>query len=352
MALRSSELEFVELTEDEFEKVKFPCDNFLQSIEMYRRHQKLGRESYLIGAKKKQQVVVTGVLVARKWRFGRKIFRVPGGFLMDYDDESYAEVLEFITEKVREFAVQRKGIVVEISPNIVAQTRDINNNVTEGPEHLQVKQELLDLGYKYLGEYEQAKWLFVLDLVGKTEQAVWDSLRVTHRRMLRKAEREKIKVRELGDDELMILQKLLAETGLRQGFVAPSLEYYRSMKKAFRDKVQFIVAEREGEPLSAAMFICDDKEMIYLYGGTNRAGQRYASSYALQWEMIKKAIAQKYQRYNFYGTKPIAGNGVYQFKQGFRGQMEELLGSFALPIGVLGKIYVWRLKEREIGEIR
>ncbi len=350
---QKSQLSFVELAEAEFESVEFSCDNFLQSVEMYRRYQKLGREAYLIGVKNKEKrVVAAGVLMARPWRMGKKIFRVPGGFLMDYDVDSYAEILEFITAQTREFIAKRNGIVLEISPNIVSETRDIDNQVVDGPEHLRVKQELLDLGYKYLGEYEQAKWLFVLNLEGKTEQAVWESLRVTHRRMLRKAEREKVKVRGLQDDELTVLKDLLSETGSRQGFVDPSLEYYRSMKAAFGEKVQFVVAEREGEPLAAAMYICDGKEMIYLYGGSSRAGQKYAGSYALQWEMIKKAIEQGYSRYNFYGTKPIPGNGVYQFKQGFRGQMEELLGTFALPVGRLGKIYLARLKEREIGELK
>ena len=45
------------------------------------------------------------------------------------------------------------------------------------------------------------------------------------------------------------------------------------------------------------------------------------------------------------------GNGVYSFKQGFRGRVEELLGTFALPIGVLGKFYVARLKSVEYSEV-
>lgn len=343
---------FCELPLDEFRDAHFECDNFLQTTEMYQRYQNLQKETYLIGVKQGKKVVATGVLVARPWHFSKKIFKIAGGPLLDYDGADSAQILAEFTAGARDFIAKKDGIALEISPNIISQPRNMENQVIPGKDHLGIKQELLKLGYKYLGEYEQAKWLFVLDLQGRTEQGIWDSLRVTHRRMLRKAERENVKIREMADTELPLMKEILAETGSRQGFADPSLEYYRSMKQAFGDKVQFMLAERDGKPLAVAMYVIDDKEMVYLYGGSRRAGQKYAGSYQMQWYMIRQAIAKEVPRYNFYGTKPLAGNGVYQFKQGFRGTMEELLGTFALPIGWLGKFYVKLLKSREIGELR
>lgn len=347
---------FCEISLSEFEKTRgtadFGCENFLQSVEMYRRYQNLGKESYLVALKTSEKIIALGLLVARPWHFGKKIFKIAGGPLLDYDAPSSDEILADFTAGIRDFIAEKNGIVLEISPNIISEPRNMENQVIPGKDHLSVKQDLLELGYKYLGEYEQAKWLFVLNLQGRTEQEIWDSLRVTHRRMLRKAIREGVKIREMKDEELPLMKEILAETGSRQGFADPSLEYYRSMKESFGEKVKFMLAERESEPLAVAMFVIDEKEMIYLYGGSNRTGQKYAGSYQMQWEMIKKALEMGLPRYNFYGTKPIPGNGVYQFKQGFRGTMEELLGTFALPIGWLGKLYVRRLKEREIGELK
>lgn len=375
--------QFRELSVREFEQAlegaNFGCQNFLQSIEMYQRYQNLGKEAYLIGlegsentleegldakssqksktehknsGKSSTKIVACGLTLARPWHFGKKIFKIAGGPLLDYDGASRGQILTDFSAGARNFVAKKGAVALEISPNIIAQPRNMENQVIPGKDHLKIHQNLLKLGYKYLGEYEQAKWLFVLNLQGKTEQEIWDSLRVTHRRMLRKAEREGVKIREMTDDELPLMKEVLAETGSRQGFADPNLEYYRSMKQAFGEKVKFMLAERENEPLAVAMYIVDQDEMIYLYGGSRRAGQKYAGSYQMQWEMIKQAIKEGIPRYNFYGTKPIAGNGVYQFKQGFRGTMEELLGTFALPIGWLGKIYVNRLKEREIGELR
>lgn len=419
---------FRELSTKEFQKVlesaHFSSENFLQSLEMYQRYQNQGKEAYLIGLESDSislsepkstgsesksteselkseskstksdhkdyeqsmpKIVACGLLAARPWHFGKKIFKIAGGPLLDYDAPLSGEILAKFTAGARDFVAQKDAIALEISPNIISEPRNIENQVLPGSNHLYIRQKLLELGYKYLGEYEQAKWLFVLNLHGKTEQGIWDSLRVTHRRMLRKATREGVKIREMTPDELPLMKEILAETGSRQGFSDPDLEYYRSMKQAFGEKVKFMLAEREinpnplekgslgegslgesslkncpktaqnqpkTEPLAVAMYIIDNREMIYLYGGSRRAGQKYAGSYLMQWEMIKQALKMGIPRYNFYGTKPIPGNGVYQFKQGFRGTMEELLGTFALPIGWLGKIYVNRLKTREIGELR
>lgn len=346
------ELKFSEISEKDFQTTDFGCGNFLQSIEMYQRYRDLRKETYLVGVKQESKIIATALLVARPWHFGKKIFKIAGGPLLDYDGDQAEEILSFFTAKIRDFVAKKQGIALEISPNVISEPRNMENQVLPGPNHLNIKQNLQDLGYKYLGEYQQAKWLFVLDLQGKTEQEIWDSLRVTHRRMLRKAERENVQIREMTDEELPLMKEILAETGSRQGFADPSLEYYRSMKQAFGTQVQFMLAEREGEALAVAMYIIDNHEMIYLYGGSRRAGQKYAGSYQMQWQMIKKALQMSLPRYNFYGTKPLPGNGVYQFKQGFRGTMEELLGTFVLPIGLLGKIYVNRLREREIGELR
>lgn len=376
---------FEEIREEEFAGLEFACGSFLQSVEMYRRYRDLGREAYLVGVRDDDgKIVAAGLILARKWRFGKKIMRVSGGWLMDYDRGDMAEILRFLTSQAKEFCRRKGGMVIEISPNIVSQPRDNENKVVEGADHLGVKRELVRLGYKYLGEYEQAKWTYVLELTGKTPEGLLMELRTTHRQLIHKAEREGVRVRELGEDELGILKRITAESGERHGFQEPEVEYYRSMKKAFGKKVKFVVAEipasavreedlegasgvfegdsgvsgessgvREGYiPLAASMFVDDGREIVYLYSGTIRKLQRYNGAYAIQWWAITRALEEGRGRYNMYGVRPVAGNGVYRFKQGFRGRVEELLGTFALPVGWLGRLYLARLKEREFGEIQ
>lgn len=376
----SAELAFCELTEGEFGGLDFACGSFLQSVEMYRRYKALGKEVYLVGVVKgsqgsgdsrgsQREIVAAGLILVRPWRFGRKIMRVPGGWLMDYGRDDHAGILKFLTVRAKEFCRKRGGMVIEISPNIVSQPRDNENKVVEGADHLGVQQELVGMGYKYLGEYEQAKWTYVLELDGKTPDGLLMEFRTTHRQLIKKAEREGVRVRELGEDELGILKQITAESGERHGFQEPEVDYYKSMKVAFGEKVKFVVAEipasrvssefLEGVevvdgyvPLAASMFVDDGRELVYLYSGTIRRLQRYNGAYAIQWWAIRRALEKGYARYNMYGVRPVVGNGVYAFKQGFRGHVEELLGTFALPVGLFGRLYLARLKEHKFGEIR
>lgn len=354
----------MELTEAELAGVNFECDNFLQSAEMYQRYKKLGKETYIVGVRegKTGKILAAGLISGRGWHFGKKIFRVAGGWLMDYDAENVKEILGFISKKVGEFCKAKGGIVLEISPNIISQTRDLHNNIVPGAEHLEIKEYLEQINYKYLGEYEQAKWIFVLNLEGKTADELFKNFRQNHRWLIRRAMKDGVRVRELSIDELDILKKIAEEAGERHGFKDPEVEYYRSMKESFGEKVRFVVAELPAEkiggktgewvPLAASMFVNDGREMVYLYSGSVRKMQKYSGIYLIQWEMIQEAVKTGCRRYNFYGTKPVEGNGVYLFKRGFKGNIEELLGTFALPLSWIGKIYLMRIKKQEMRDVR
>ncbi len=358
-------MEFRELSEEEFERARFGCDNFLQSVEMYRRHKALGREAYLVGVRdeKTQAVVAKGVIMTHKWYLGKKLCRVPGGWVLDYEVKNWQEVLGFLTEQAKEFCVQRGGIVIEIAPNVVAQARDGENNIVRGGEdHLAAKAELVKLGYKYLGEYECTKWTYALDLKDKEAEEIFRSFREGHRRVMKKGIKSGVKIRELSNGELGILDGIIADTAKRRGFHDSGMDYYRTMKEHFGDKVWHMVAEapryvlagkaepededdKKMVPIAAAMFVGSGEEVTYLCGGSRVEYKKLGAPHLIQWEMIQRAKEAGYMRHNFYGMKPVKGSGVYMFKQGFHGYVREMLGMFALPIGILGKIYVARLKE-------
>jgi len=98
------------------------------------------------------------------------------------------------------------------------------------------------------------------------------------------------------------------------------------------------IMKRDGEVinLSSSMFIMTDPEIIYLSSGNYEEYMCYNSQYLIQWEMIKYGIEHKFKRYNFYG---ITGNfdkndkdyGIYEFKTGFNGFVEELIGEYTYP---------------------
>ena len=88
--------------------------------------------------------------------------------------------------------------------------------------------------------------------------------------------------------------------------------------------------------LSASMFMLTDPEVFYFSSGNYEEYMFYNSQYLIQWEMIKYGIEHGFKRYNFYG---ITGNfdkndkdyGIYEFKTGFNGYVEELIGEYVYP---------------------
>ncbi len=87
--------------------------------------------------------------------------------------------------------------------------------------------------------------------------------------------------------------------------------------------------------LSGSMFIMTDPEIIYLSSGNYEEFMMYNSQYLIQWEMIKYAIEHNFERYNFYGIpntfdKSDKDYGIYEFKTGFNGFVEELIGEFEI----------------------
>lgn len=92
--------------------------------------------------------------------------------------------------------------------------------------------------------------------------------------------------------------------------------------------------------LGAAMFYVNDNEVIYFSSGMNDELKSFEAPYAIQYEAMKRTIQKNIPRYNFYGTnghfngKPQQ-HGIYEFKKGFTGVVEELVGYYSLIINPL-----------------
>ena len=89
--------------------------------------------------------------------------------------------------------------------------------------------------------------------------------------------------------------------------------------------------------LSGSMFIMIEPEIIYLSSGNYEEYLHFNSQYLIQWDMIKYGIKNGFKKHNFYGIPANINEkpkdyGIYEFKRGFNGYVEELIGEFELPI--------------------
>ena len=105
--------------------------------------------------------------------------------------------------------------------------------------------------------------------------------------------------------------------------------------------------------LSGSMFLLIKPEIIYLSSGNYEEYLKFNSQYLIQWELIKYGIKNGFKKHNFYGIPEDINThpkdyGIYEFKRGFNGYVEELIGEFALPITWHYKLFdlIHKLKGR------
>jgi lipid II:glycine glycyltransferase (peptidoglycan interpeptide bridge formation enzyme) len=377
-------MNFCEVKEKEFKdfSLKSKASSFLQSIEMYERYKKDGIEAYLVGVRDDKKLVAASLVVMKRQVKGRKIFVAPRGFMTDFEALNFSEVLETFTAGAKKFFKSKGGMILEISPNIIEAAQVDNDGVPTGSQRKSKMTRLFEKnGYKNLGEFEFVKWEYSLDLTKLKADELLKWIRSGHRYATRLAlERYMIRVRELNISELQTLKDLSEEAAERHGFITPKISYYKEMKEAFGDKVKFYVAEvkesvvlanERGEeiakikeiaakrpvknekyiPVAAAMFVFYGDEVIYLYSGSSTKYAKYGGAHLMQYEMIRKAILEGYKKYNFYGTNPVKGDGVYEFKRGYHGELMEYIGTFILPLDILGKAFSMKQKYQEIRDL-
>lgn len=396
-------MKFTELTDEEFMSFvdTRPEKNFFQTVMMKDRIKKEGKEVYLVGVKEKGTVIGAAFIADTGHRFmGYKIFESYKGYILDYENK---ELLKFMTEEIKRFLKSKKVMRLIIDPYIPNVSRDMDANVVEGVDNRHIRKYLERLGYKYNEDGAQVKWCYCLDINGKTSDELFNDFRSSTRNNINKTNSKfKLNVRTLSREELSEFKKITSDTCDRREFLDKSLTYYEDMYDAFGDDVTFKICEIDLDtylkvltdennnfevkiselsdsssnkkkkeemrkniennkkkieetkklkeekgsviPLSAAMFMLYGDEIVYLFSGSYAEYMSFCGQYRLQWEIIKYAAENGYRRYNFYGIQDVFNPkgkdyGVYEFKKGFGGYVEELIGSFTLDINLIGKLY-------------
>lgn len=153
--------------------------------------------------------------------------------------------------------------------------------------------------------------------------------------------------RAKADQEKADLETEMAEIDAKLAEVANSKKFLKKKKvvqealdlnaKKYKDADALEQEHGSIIPMATSFFIISGDEIVYLYSAAYDTFKKYNAPYAIQWHMLKYALDHQIRRYNFYGlsgdfTKDAQDYGVYEFKRGFGGVVEELVGDFILPI--------------------
>ena len=179
----------------------------------------------------------------------------------------------------------------------------------------------------------QARFNYRLYLQGRGEEEVWMGLTQGARRKVRIAMKNGVEVRPVGLEHLEEFSKMMQVTGERDGFNVRPKAYFARMLEALGEHARLYMGFYQGEAVCGAITTNYAGKTCYVYGASSNQHREVMPNYLMQWEMIRWAIETGCSVYDFQG---VSGNleegshmyGLYQFKRGFNGQLDELAGEF------------------------
>jgi lipid II:glycine glycyltransferase (peptidoglycan interpeptide bridge formation enzyme) len=187
----------------------------------------------------------------------------------------------------------------------------------------------------------QPRHVFWLPLDGRDEDAVFAGFNQLWRRNVRKAEKLGVQVRSGDATDLAAFHELYVETAARDGFTPRPRSYFDTMWAALTaedpDRLRLYLAEHEGDLVAATTMTRVGQHAWYSYGASSSEKREVRGSNAIQWRMMRDALAAGATVYDLRGiTDTLAEDdphvGLLQFKVGTGGQAVEYLGEWTLPV--------------------
>jgi len=204
---------------------------------------------------------------------------------------------------------------------------------------------LLNLGLKKAAHPLFTKYTFILDL-SKSEDELLASLHPKTRYNIRVAQKHNVIISEKNTTESF--QKYLEitnETTKRQGFFAHTDEYHRLQWQVLSHTSKIPYNELSSHLLVATynkkilvtwiLFVFKDS-LYYPYGASSNEHRETMASTLMMWESIKfgkRLGLKKFDMWGALGPEPDEHDswyGFHRFKQGFRPQPVEFVGSYDL----------------------
>jgi len=296
--------------------------NFQQSIEWAKVKVSWKNEIVIVEDSNNQIIGALSVLIRKIPIFGNLMYSARGP-VCDIHDK---KVLEELTEGLRELSKKYKAFVLKIEP-------DIKN------EDEKFREIVSSIGYKIKDDAKtfddaiQPRYVFRLDIKDKTEDEIFNNFHQKTRYNIRLAIKKGVEIREGTREDLKVFHEIMVVTGKRDEFGIRPLEYFEKMYDELVSDgyMKLMMAYHEGKAISGIINIIYGNKVWYLYGASSNEHRNLMPNYLLQWEMIKCAIENKKDMYDFRGVAGVVDEthpqyGLYRFKKGFGAEFTEFIG--------------------------
>jgi peptidoglycan pentaglycine glycine transferase (the first glycine) len=248
----------------------------------------------------------------------------PRGPVCDIQDK---KVLSALLDGVQLLAKKHKAYQFKIDP-------DVLSSDTTFTETMKKFGFMLSSGGENF-EGIQPRFVFRMNVFGKTEDEMMQSFHSKTRYNIRVAIKNKVEVKICDKQMLDEFLPIMRETGKRDGFPTRPKAYFERMMDTFGTQCRLYMAYYEGKPIAGTIAIQYGDKTWYLYGASANEFRNMMPNYLLQWEMIKWSLETNCNIYDFRGVSGDLSEsnplyGLYKFKKGFNGDLTEFAGEFDL----------------------
>ena len=294
--------------------------HYAQSLEWAKVKSDWKNEIIIIRDEKGKIKASLSLLIRKLPYINYSIMYAPRGPVCNPDDEkSFKELIK----KADELAKKYKSFMLKMDPDILVSNNEFKNMAKKYGFKIEEK-------IKDVNTLLQPRFVFRLDLKGKTENDVFASFHSKTRYNIRLATKKGVTIREGKRENLQQFQDILETTGTRDGFYIRNKEYFEKLYDSFDSKhLKLVFADYQGKPIACVLNIFYGNKEWYLYGGSLNEHRNVMSTYLLQWEMIKQAIERNMDCYDFRGVCATDAThyneGLYRFKKGFNADFVEFI---------------------------
>lgn len=311
-----------EINEKEYKEFleKHEKGHYAQSLEWAKVKDEWKNEIIIVRDETGKIKASLSLLIRKMPYINSTLMYAPRGPVCNVDDEkSFIELMK----KADELAKKYKAFMLKIDPDILATNENFKNMARDNGFIVEDK-------IKNVNTLLQPRFVFRLDLKGKTEDEVFAAFHSKTRYNIRLATKKGVTLREGTREDLQQFQDILETTGERDGFYIRKKEYFEKIYDSFdKENIKLVFADYEGKPISCVLNIFYGNKEWYLYGGSLNEHRNLMSTYLLQWEMIREAIRRGLDCYDFRGVcatdSEHYNEGLYRFKKGFNADFVEFM---------------------------
>lgn len=260
------------------------------------------------------------------------VMYVPKGPALAYEDAVLAAA---VLDHLQHLARKRRAVWLKIDPDVIAATGIPGEPDDQlSPIGQAVITALKSRGWRFSEDQVQFRNSLVVDLT-RTEDEILAAMSQNTRRKVRTGEKKGVSVRSAALADLPLLYDLYRVTGERDNFLIRPFSYYQQAWREFMQAglAHALIAEADGKAIAHVILFHYGRTCWYFYGASANEERERMPNYLLQWEAMRWAKAQGYQRYDMWGApddfvETDSMWGVFQFKQGFRGIVTRHIGAW------------------------